>query len=89
MTNITTFVKHDDLILNVETRGPISGTEDRYVTKVYFGETEWSSPATIEFFHDGKDVNILHILREKVGDEPLEYEAKVHIDTCPETLTLP
>ena len=89
MTNITTFVKHDDLIVNVETRGPITGTEDRYVTKVWFGNTEYSSPATVEFFHTGKDVNILHTLRDKVSSDPLEYEDRVHVDTRPDSLTLP
>ena len=82
MTNITTFVKHDDLILNVETRGPINGaTPNRYVTKVWFGETEYSSPATIEFFHTGKDVNLLHVLAEKTSEMPLEYEKTVRVNT--------
>ena len=89
MTSITTFVKHDDLILNVETRGPITGTENRFVTKVWFGEREFDSPATIDFYHDGKDVNVCHLLRTKVSSEPLEYEDKVLVDTRPESLTLP
>tara|TARA_R100000315_G_C5204070_1_gene120385 strand:- start:306 stop:629 length:324 start_codon:yes stop_codon:yes gene_type:complete len=83
MTNITTFVKHDDLIVNVETRGPIGGTENDYVTKVYFGETEYASPVVVDFFHKGKDVDILQLLKVR-GDEK-----SVILDTRRESLTLP
>ena len=89
MTEITTFVKHEDLIVNVETRGPISGTEDKYVTKVWFGSSEYDSPLVVNFHHTGEDVNILHLLRNKVSERPLEYEDKVHVDTRPDSLTLP
>ena len=83
MTSITTFVKHDDLIVNVETRGPISGTEDRYVTKIYFGDLV-DSPVSVDFFHTGKDVNILHLLKDKVSGEKT-----VILDTRLESFTLP
>ena len=82
MTNITTFVRHDDLILNVRTRGPIGGTGNDYVTKVYFGETEYDSPVTIDYFHKGKDVDILHLLKEANGStESSKKTVEIRVDT--------
>ena len=82
MTNITTFVRHDDLILNVRTRGPIGGTGNDYVTKVYFGESEYDSLVTIDYFHKGKDVDILHLLKKVNGStEDSKKSVDIRVDT--------